>query len=67
VTSLLNFGLRVVSGFPRNQGLVLAGAVAYYTLLSIVGGGGDRRTPGTPVLRLHGLHGGRKRHGDYLP
>ena len=36
MTSLLNFGLRVVSGFPRNQGLVLAGAVAYYTLLSIV-------------------------------
>lgn len=28
--------LRVVSGFQRSQGLVLAGAVAYYTLLAIV-------------------------------
>ena len=30
------FLLRVVRGFRRNQGLLLAGAVAYYTLLSIV-------------------------------
>jgi YihY family inner membrane protein len=30
------FLLRVVHGFRRNQGLLLAGAVAYYTLLSIV-------------------------------
>jgi membrane protein len=34
--SLLGFTLRVVSGFQRSQGLVLAGAVAYYTLLAIV-------------------------------
>jgi membrane protein len=34
--SLLSFLLRVVSGFRRNQGLLLSGAVAYYTLLSIV-------------------------------
>jgi YihY family inner membrane protein len=34
--SLLDFTLRVVSGFQRSQGLVLAGAVAYYTLLAIV-------------------------------
>ncbi|MFH0994341.1 MAG: YihY/virulence factor BrkB family protein [Pseudomonadota bacterium] len=31
-----DFLLRVVHGFRRNQGLLLAGAVAYYTLLSIV-------------------------------
>jgi membrane protein len=30
------FALRVVRGFLANQGLLLAGAVAYYTLLSIV-------------------------------
>lgn len=30
------FLLRVLSGFKRNQGLLLSGAVAYYTLLSIV-------------------------------
>lgn len=31
-----SFLLRVVRGFKRNQGLLLSGAVAYYTLLSIV-------------------------------
>lgn len=30
------FGGRVVSGFRRSQGFLLAGAVAYYTLLAIV-------------------------------
>ena len=30
------FMLRVLRGFRRNQGLLLSGAVAYYTLLSIV-------------------------------
>jgi len=30
------FMLRVLKGFRRNQGLLLSGAVAYYTLLSIV-------------------------------
>ena len=30
------FLLRVLIGFKRNQGLLLAGAVAYYTLLSII-------------------------------
>jgi len=30
------FLLRVLIGFQRNQGLLLAGAVAYYTLLSII-------------------------------
>jgi len=30
------FLLRAISGFRRNQGLLLSGAVAYYTLLSIV-------------------------------
>ena len=34
--SLLGFGGRVVSGFRRSQGFLLAGAVAYYTLLAIV-------------------------------
>jgi len=34
--SLLDFGGRVVSGFQRSQGFLLAGAVAYYTLLAIV-------------------------------
>ena len=33
---LFSFLLRVVRGFIRNQGLLLSGAVAYYTLLSIV-------------------------------
>jgi YihY family inner membrane protein len=31
-----SFLMRVVRGFMRNQGLLLSGAVAYYTLLSIV-------------------------------
>jgi YihY family inner membrane protein len=31
-----SFLLRVLRGFMRNQGLLLSGAVAYYTLLSIV-------------------------------
>ena len=30
------FLLRVLTGFKRNQGLLLAGAVAYYTLLSVI-------------------------------
>ena len=34
--SFLDFGARVVSGFRRSQGFLLAGAVAYYTLLAIV-------------------------------
>ena len=34
--SLFGFGGRVVSGFQRSQGFLLAGAVAYYTLLAIV-------------------------------
>jgi uncharacterized BrkB/YihY/UPF0761 family membrane protein len=34
--SLLDFGGRVVSGFRQSQGLLLAGAVAYYTRLAIV-------------------------------
>lgn len=33
---LLSFLLRVLRGFKRNQGLLLSGAVAYNTLLSIV-------------------------------
>src|SRR5450631_1118264 len=33
---LFGFLQRVVSGFMRNQGLLLSGAVAYYTLLSVV-------------------------------
>ena len=33
---LLAFLLRVLTGFQRNQGLLLSGALAYYTLLSIV-------------------------------
>jgi membrane protein len=32
----LGFILRVLRGFQRNQGLLLSGALAYYTLLSIV-------------------------------
>ena len=31
-----DFALRTVKGFSRNQGLLLAGAVAYYALLSII-------------------------------
>jgi membrane protein len=34
--SLLDFGRRVVAGFQRSQGFLLAGAIAYYTLLAIV-------------------------------
>ena len=34
--SLLHFVRRVGAGFRRSQGLLLSGAVAYYTLLSIV-------------------------------
>ena len=30
------FALRILKGFRANQGLLLAGAVAYYALLSIV-------------------------------
>ena len=33
---LFRFLLRVARGFMRNQGLLLSGAIAYYTLLSIV-------------------------------
>jgi len=33
---LFSFLLRVLRGFKRNQGLLLSGAVAYHTLLSIV-------------------------------
>jgi membrane protein len=33
---LISFLLRVLHGFMRNQGLLLSGALAYYTLLSIV-------------------------------
>jgi YihY family inner membrane protein len=33
---LFSFVLRVLRGFMRNQGLLLSGALAYYTLLSIV-------------------------------
>jgi membrane protein len=33
---LFSFLLRVLRGFKRNQGLLLSGALAYYTLLSIV-------------------------------
>lgn len=35
-SAVLAFGMRVVSGFQRSQGFLLAGAVAYYTLLAIV-------------------------------
>ncbi len=34
--NFLNFLFRVLAGFRRNQGLLLSGALAYYTLLSIV-------------------------------
>jgi YihY family inner membrane protein len=33
---LLGFAMKVLRGFKRNQGLLLSGAVAFYTLLSIV-------------------------------
>jgi membrane protein len=33
---LFSFMVRVLRGFKRNQGLLLSGAVAYYTLLSVV-------------------------------
>jgi membrane protein len=33
---LFSFALKVLRGFNRNQGLLLSGAVAYYTLLSTV-------------------------------
>jgi membrane protein len=33
---LFSFLLRVLRGFKRNQGLLLSGAVAYYTLLSVI-------------------------------
>jgi YihY family inner membrane protein len=36
VVRLPDFMLRVARGFMQNQGLLLSGAVAYYTLLSIV-------------------------------
>jgi YihY family inner membrane protein len=32
----LDFALRTLRGFSRNQGLLLAGAIAYYALLSLV-------------------------------
>lgn len=36
VSRIFAFLMRVLRGFMRNQGLLLSGAVAYYTLLSIV-------------------------------
>jgi len=36
IKRLFSLLLRVLRGFKRNQGLLLAGAVAYYTLLSVV-------------------------------
>ncbi len=36
ISRLAGFLFRVARGFMRNQGLLLSGAVAYYTLLSIV-------------------------------
>lgn len=36
VNRIFTFLMRVLRGFMRNQGLLLSGAVAYYTLLSIV-------------------------------
>ena len=36
ISRLFSFLLRVLRGFKRNQGLLLSGAVAYYTLLSVV-------------------------------
>lgn len=32
----LAFGLQILKGFKKNQGILLAGAIAYYALLSIV-------------------------------
>jgi membrane protein len=36
LSDLVAFAMRVLSGFRASQGVLLAGAVAYYTLLSIV-------------------------------
>jgi YihY family inner membrane protein len=36
VVRFFDFLLRVLRGFKRNQGLLLSGAVAYYTLLSVI-------------------------------
>jgi membrane protein len=36
LSRLFGFMVRVARGFMRNQGLLLSGAIAYYTLLSIV-------------------------------
>lgn len=36
LTHPLDFALRVIKGFQANQGLLLAGAIAYYTLLSLL-------------------------------
>ncbi|MBI2275862.1 MAG: YihY/virulence factor BrkB family protein [Dechloromonas sp.] len=36
LTHPLDFALQVLRGFQANQGLLLAGAIAYYTLLSLV-------------------------------
>ena len=36
ISRLFSFMVRVLRGFKRNQGLLLSGAVAYYTLLSVV-------------------------------
>jgi len=63
------FALRVLLGFRANQGLLLAGAVAYYALLSIVpllilmaialshviarGAGPLHRLAGAGPVRLH--------------
>lgn len=33
---IVSFGIDVLRGFKRNQGLLLSGAVAYYTLLSFI-------------------------------
>ena len=36
IPGVAHFGLRTLKAFRANQGLLLAGAVAYYALLSIV-------------------------------
>jgi len=36
LSRFLSFLINVLHDFRRNQGLLLAGAIAYYTLLSIV-------------------------------
>jgi len=36
ITHPLSFALQVLRGFQRNQGLLLAGAIAYYALLSVL-------------------------------